>query len=544
MIVAALAPGMRVGITAPSHAAIQNLLDESRSTPRDRVRVSAGIYKGARLRQPARPDRQCRRATTTSATTHRARRGHRVAVRRPEHRERFDLSVHRRGRPVLARERGRRRSRRREHRAARRPAAAPPGHPGRPSRAAPAPPSSSTCSTAQSARFPPAAAFCLTESWRMHPEVCAFVSERSYDATPPLARRLRPPSHRRVQLGRDHRLAGCALAVEHDGRSQAQPEEAEAIADALPDAARRRTVTDDDGAARELIGRRHPRRRALQPRASAASASACPTGVRVGTVDRSRAKQAPVVFFAMTCSSGEDVPRGIDFLFDRNRLNVAISRAQCLAVLVVKPAPAGRRLPDSSRRCGSSTGLPIRGDGCSGSCARSCPAQRPLTAAYVSITRLEAGCSPSCLTISRASPSSNGTSARRSVALHARGLGNVFGRSATMGASSTPSPRGLESFEHEINSDRELSLTEPDRLGEVSCWPLDRCYPDDAATIPRWVPEAPAGGVQKKQVAPSEPLRLAPPIDRERGPPFTQDPTQRLAVGDRQEIGRAYQSRI
>jgi uncharacterized protein len=39
----------------------------------------------------------------------------------------------------------------------------------------------------------------------------------------------------------------------------------------------------------------------------------------------------------MTCSSGEDVPRGLDFLFDRNRLNVAISRAQCLAVLVHSP---------------------------------------------------------------------------------------------------------------------------------------------------------------------------------------------------------------
>src|SRR5207302_1347379 len=87
-----------------------------------------------------------------------------------------------------------------------------------------------------------------------------------------------------------------------------------------------------------------------------------------------------------------------------------------------------------------------------------------------------------------------------------------------------------ESFEDEINADRELSLAEPDRLGQVSCLPLDRCYPDDAATISRWVPEAPAGGVQKKQVIPSEPLRLAPPIDRERGPPFTQDPTQGLAV--------------
>ena len=37
----------------------------------------------------------------------------------------------------------------------------------------------------------------------------------------------------------------------------------------------------------------------------------------------------------MTCSSGEDVPRGLDFLFSRNRMNVAVSRAQCLAIMVV-----------------------------------------------------------------------------------------------------------------------------------------------------------------------------------------------------------------
>ena len=39
----------------------------------------------------------------------------------------------------------------------------------------------------------------------------------------------------------------------------------------------------------------------------------------------------------MTCSTGEDVPRGLDFLFSANRLNVAVSRAQCLAVLVLNP---------------------------------------------------------------------------------------------------------------------------------------------------------------------------------------------------------------
>jgi uncharacterized protein len=58
------------------------------------------------------------------------------------------------------------------------------------------------------------------------------------------------------------------------------------------------------------------------------------SGVRVGTVDKFQGGQAPVVFISMTASSIDDVPRGISFLLNRNRLNVAISRAQYAAVIV------------------------------------------------------------------------------------------------------------------------------------------------------------------------------------------------------------------
>jgi len=60
--------------------------------------------------------------------------------------------------------------------------------------------------------------------------------------------------------------------------------------------------------------------------------------VRVGTVDKFQGQEAPVVFFSMAASSGDEAPRGIGFLFDRHRLNVAVSRAQTLAVLVCSPA--------------------------------------------------------------------------------------------------------------------------------------------------------------------------------------------------------------
>jgi superfamily I DNA and/or RNA helicase len=56
--------------------------------------------------------------------------------------------------------------------------------------------------------------------------------------------------------------------------------------------------------------------------------------VAVGTVDKFQGREAAVVFFSMATSSGDDMTRGADFLFSRNRLNVAISRARCLAYLV------------------------------------------------------------------------------------------------------------------------------------------------------------------------------------------------------------------
>ena len=60
-------------------------------------------------------------------------------------------------------------------------------------------------------------------------------------------------------------------------------------------------------------------------------------GVEVGTVDKFQGREAPVVFYSMASSSGEDVPHGLEFLLSRNRLNVAVSRARCLAYLVASP---------------------------------------------------------------------------------------------------------------------------------------------------------------------------------------------------------------
>ena len=57
----------------------------------------------------------------------------------------------------------------------------------------------------------------------------------------------------------------------------------------------------------------------------------------MGTVDKFQGQEADAVVYSMVSSSGEDVPRGLEFLLSRNRLNVAISRARCLAYLVASP---------------------------------------------------------------------------------------------------------------------------------------------------------------------------------------------------------------
>ena len=60
-------------------------------------------------------------------------------------------------------------------------------------------------------------------------------------------------------------------------------------------------------------------------------------GARVGTVDKFQGQEAPVVIYSTTISDPEDAPHGMEFLFNRNRLNVATSRAKCVCILVGNP---------------------------------------------------------------------------------------------------------------------------------------------------------------------------------------------------------------
>ena len=59
--------------------------------------------------------------------------------------------------------------------------------------------------------------------------------------------------------------------------------------------------------------------------------------MRIGTVDKFQGQEAPIAIYSMATSSAEEAPRGMEFLYSLNRLNVATSRAKCLAVVVASP---------------------------------------------------------------------------------------------------------------------------------------------------------------------------------------------------------------
>lgn len=60
-------------------------------------------------------------------------------------------------------------------------------------------------------------------------------------------------------------------------------------------------------------------------------------GAKVGTVDKFQGQEAPVVIYSMTTSTPEDAPRGMEFLYNLNRFNVATSRSRCACIVVGSP---------------------------------------------------------------------------------------------------------------------------------------------------------------------------------------------------------------
>ncbi len=175
----------------------------------------------------------------------------------------------------------------------------------------------------------------IGETWRLHPTICRFTSELFYEGR----LRSRQGLDRQALAGTDY-VDGAGLwfaPVEHEGNQNSSGEEADRVAELhsmltsggvswTDMSGERKTLTNEDvlvvvpyNAHLAEIGRRLPR------------------SARVGSVDRFQGQEAPVVIYSMATSSAEEAPRGMEFLFSLNRLNVATSRARCTTILVASP---------------------------------------------------------------------------------------------------------------------------------------------------------------------------------------------------------------
>lgn len=174
----------------------------------------------------------------------------------------------------------------------------------------------------------------LDKTWRLHPEICRFTSELFYEA------RLESRTGLENQRIEGHRWLGQSglryLPVRHEGNQNSSVEEVDYVSVLIESLLVPEVQWVDDGNRRRRLGREDIL--IIAPyNAQVAAISRRLPGMRVGTVDKFQGQQAPVAIYSLTTSSPEDAPRGMEFLYSLNRLNVATSRARAMAILVGSP---------------------------------------------------------------------------------------------------------------------------------------------------------------------------------------------------------------
>ncbi|MBN9614739.1 MAG: TM0106 family RecB-like putative nuclease [Acidobacteriales bacterium] len=182
--------------------------------------------------------------------------------------------------------------------------------------------------------IPPDKGLFLEETWRLHPTICAYTSELFYDG------KLRSRDGLEQQFikgpGPINGAGLYFLPVTHSGNQNCSPEEAQAIGDLVKAIlAGNTTWVDREGLEKPIT---------LEDiliitpyNAQVFEIQQCLRGARVGTVDKFQGQEAPVAIYSTATSSHADAPRGMEFLYSLNRLNVATSRAKCVSILVGSP---------------------------------------------------------------------------------------------------------------------------------------------------------------------------------------------------------------
>lgn len=172
----------------------------------------------------------------------------------------------------------------------------------------------------------------LDVTWRLHPKICAFTSELYYEN-----RLFSREGLEKRSIKGDSPFAGNGLfyvPVDHRGNQNKSTEEIAAVAQIVDMLAVSGTMyTDEEGKDRPFLVKKDILIVAPYNAQVTALQEKLP-GLRIGTVDKFQGQEAPVVIYSMTSSSPEDAPRGMSFLYNPNRLNVATSRAQCVCIIV------------------------------------------------------------------------------------------------------------------------------------------------------------------------------------------------------------------
>jgi predicted RecB family nuclease len=175
----------------------------------------------------------------------------------------------------------------------------------------------------------------LNETWRMHPKICSFISELFYEG-----RLTSRPDLINQQVDGDTIVKGAGLWFEpvmHNSNQSSSIEEAERIATIVTE------LTKGDVFYTDKKGERNPLTisdiMVIAPYNAqvAELAKKLPPSSHIGTVDKFQGQEAPIVIFSMSTSSPKDAPRGMEFLYSLNRLNVAVSRAKAVCIIVANP---------------------------------------------------------------------------------------------------------------------------------------------------------------------------------------------------------------